>query len=128
MKHMAIQGRAFLMEVHTSEGPSGPNTAKVSVHVEFGYMNSKEKQALQEQLKRRGVNESVPIVMSVLEPTPPTEGFEPGEQVMLKSGGPTMTVDCKEASGLFRCTWFDMMSNRYVKDVFAHTSLKKVPT
>jgi len=35
------------------------------------------------------------------------EQFKPGDVVVLRSGGPSMTVECIEEDGRVSCRWFD---------------------
>lgn len=52
--------------------------------------------------------------------------FEPGDTVVLRSGGPPMTVDIvSERYGIMTawCSWFD--GRKKVEDTFPVTSLRK---
>lgn len=52
-------------------------------------------------------------------------GFQPGDTVQLKSGGPVMTVESIEPDGVedVLCLWFDGMQKK--QDRFASASLAK---
>lgn len=53
-------------------------------------------------------------------------GFEVGEVVVLKSGGPRMTVAGEDGfnEDMVACTWFDE-KNKVVRDSFPPQSLKR---
>jgi uncharacterized protein YodC (DUF2158 family) len=51
------------------------------------------------------------------------ENFKIGDEVQLKTGGPSMTVEAELESGKLVCVWFE--KNTPKKDVFVKETLKK---
>ncbi len=52
--------------------------------------------------------------------------FQPGDVVMVRSGGPSMTVDFwDDERELYVCTWFEKTKRQ--QSEFQETTLEKVP-
>jgi len=55
-------------------------------------------------------------------------GFKPGDLVMLKSGGPTMTAETWSSTyDQWECKWFDAKGELHTK-LFSPEALKKADT
>jgi uncharacterized protein YodC (DUF2158 family) len=55
-------------------------------------------------------------------------GFQKGDVVKLKSGGPDMTVTNVANDGRIQCHWFPAINEKPVWEVFPLESLKMVPS
>lgn len=66
--------------------------------------------------------------MDLSETTKMAESFNSGDVVMLKSGGPPLTVVDETANGLeFICMWFPKMDAPPLTDTFKPEVLQRVP-